>query len=123
MIRLQTVLEDDVVVSVYRDAMHYGSMLVPTCKLRIDDETDGEHDAVIATLNADETEALGQALLRIAEQLRERAEKYAKTTSRIQGWEAAMSAPEPEQQEPPADGEDLQSMTRAADATENQDPE
>ena len=73
MIKLQTVLEEGVVVSVERDAVLSGAMATPTCKLRIDDSSDGEHVGLIATLTTDETEALGQAMVRYAEQLRKQA--------------------------------------------------
>jgi hypothetical protein len=115
MIKLQTVLEEDVVISVGRDDVHHGAMAVPTCKLRIDDSSDGEHVALIATLNDDEAEALGQALLHFAEHLRERTKKYDVVADRVQGWEASYGAvPEPAERDPSGDDQELQNMMVAA---------
>lgn len=66
--KLQSVLEEYVTVSLDETSMMIGAAPTPVCKIRIDDSTDGEHVGLIASLTEHEARALGAAMTRWADQ-------------------------------------------------------
>ena len=68
MLKLQLTSDDSVSVSVSR---MIGPVAMASCRIEIHDVSDDEDTRVWGLLEADEAEALGHALLRIARELRE----------------------------------------------------
>ena len=70
MLRLQTMLEEGVVLTLRFERHLAGATQYPVCKLQIDDDSDGDPVGLVATLGLDEMESIGLSLLKHADQAR-----------------------------------------------------